>query len=52
MDEKIKSFIDEIEQICKKYDLSISHEDIGAGFIIERYDDYNIEWLRDAKIEI
>lgn len=53
MDEKIKSFLDEIEKLCKKYELSISHEDLGYGdFIIEDYDEYNIEWLRSARVEI
>lgn len=51
MDEKIKSFLDEIEKLCKKYELSISHEDGGGSFIIEGYDDYNIEWLRSARVE-
>lgn len=41
-------FLNEIEKICKKYDLSISHEDSHGAFIIEDYDDYNIEWLKDA----
>lgn len=52
MDEKIKSFLDEIEKLCKKYELSISHEDSGGSFIVEGYDDYNIEWLRSARVEI
>ena len=52
MDEKIKSFLDEIEKLCKKYELSISHEDCGGSFIVEEYDDYNIEWLRSARVEI
>jgi len=43
-------FMEEIEAICKKYDLSISHEDQGGGFEIEKYSDSNMEWLKDATI--
>ena len=45
---KMKDFLNEIEQTCKKYNLSISHEDSQGGFIIESYDEYNIKWLKDA----
>jgi hypothetical protein len=44
----ISDFLNEIENICKKYNLSISHEDSHGGFIIEDYDYSNIEWLKDA----
>lgn len=52
MTDKIKLFLDEIEQLYKKYNLSISHEDVGGSFIIEDYNDYDVEWLRSAKIEM
>lgn len=45
---EMKEFIDEIIKVMKKYNLSISHEDSHGGFIIEKYDDYNIKWLKDA----
>ena len=45
----ISDFLNEIENICKKYNLSIGHEDSHGGFIIEDYDDSNIEWLKDAR---
>lgn len=51
MDEKIKSFLDDIEQVYKKYNLSIAHEDTGGAFIIEDYDKNDIEWIRSARIE-
>lgn len=41
-------FLEEIEAICKKYDLSISHQDSQGAFIIEKYSDFNMDWLKDA----
>ena len=48
IDEKIDAFLKEIESVCKKYDFSISHEESQGGFILEKYDEYNIEWLKEA----
>lgn len=48
----IEAFLDEIEKISKEYGLSISHEDSHGGFIIERYDNYDIKWLRECNIDI
>ena len=45
---EMKEFIDEIIKVMKKYNLSISHEDSHGSFIIEKYDDYNIRWLKNA----
>jgi hypothetical protein len=42
------NFINDIDEVCKKYGLSISHEDGHGAFIIEEYDEHNIKWLRDA----
>lgn len=50
LDENHNSFYDEVENICKKYDLSISHEDIHGSFRIDEYDEENINWLREANI--
>ncbi len=48
--EKLLKFVDEIEQVCKKYDLSISHEDGHGAFEIENFDEDNIDWLRNAHV--
>lgn len=45
MPERMKNFLDEIESVCKKHNLSISHEDCHGAFIIEDYSSENIEWL-------
>lgn len=42
------NFLNELDNLCKKYDLSISHEDSHGAFIIERYDKNNISWIQDA----
>lgn len=41
---EMKEFINEVINLMKKYNLSISHE----AFLIEKYDDYNIKWFKDA----
>jgi hypothetical protein len=41
-------FFKEIDEVCRKHDLSISHEDYQGAFIIEKYSKHNIEWLKDA----
>ena len=45
---EMKEFIEEIIKVMKKYNLSISHEDGQGAFIIEKYDEYNIKWLKNA----
>lgn len=46
--DKVKAFLSEIEEVCKRHGLSISHEDGHGSFIIEKFDPYNISWLNDA----
>jgi hypothetical protein len=48
--EQVDKFLQEIVSVCKKYGLSISHEDTHGSFIIEAYDESNIEWLMSALI--
>lgn len=45
---EVKEFIKEIVEVCKKHNLSISHEDCHGGFEIENYDEYNIKWFSAA----
>ena len=44
------AFIREIEVVCKKHNMSIGHEDRHGAFIITKYSDESIEWLKDANI--
>ena len=48
-EEQVK-FIEEIEAVCKKYNLSISHEDGQGAFVIEKFSQENLNWLKRADI--
>ena len=48
--EKQIKFMEEIEVICKKYGLSISHEDGHGSFEIDEFNQNNIDWLKAANI--
>lgn len=45
---EMKEFIEDIVKVMKNHNLSISHEDSHGKFIIEKYDEYNIKWLKNA----
>ena len=45
-------FLNAIDNICKKYNFSISHEDSHGSFILEKYNDYNIKWLKDCMLDL
>lgn len=46
--ERIKNFMKEYEELCVKHGLSLSHEDCEGGFIIDEYNQENIEWVKAA----
>lgn len=48
MPDNMRKFLDDIHEVCKKHNLSISHEDGHGSFIIEEYDEWNIKWLFNA----
>ena len=48
MPKEMKDFLNDVESVCKKYGLSISHEDYNGAFLIEKYSKENIEWLFGA----
>ena len=45
---KVDAFLSDIGDVCIKHGLSISHEEIHGGFVIQVMSDYNIEWLLAA----
>lgn len=47
---EIINFINDIKQVCLKHNLSISHEDGHGSFIIESYNEDNIDWLNTANL--
>ena len=44
----VTSFIKEVQDICRKYQISISHEDGHGLFILTDYNDLYIDYLNDA----
>lgn len=44
----IDNFLKEILGVCKKYDFSISHEDIHGAFVIVKYHRGYEKWLLSA----
>lgn len=46
---EIIDFFKEIDEVCKKYNLSISHEDKEGSFKIEEYKENNILALKASK---
>lgn len=48
MPKEMEDFLNDIKMICKKHNLSISHEDYHGAFLIEEYDEDNIKWLFNA----
>ncbi len=48
--EQVDHFLQEIASVCQKHRFSISHEDDHGAFVIEAYDETNIDWLRGAHI--
>lgn len=45
---EVDAFLDEIEVVCRKHGMSISHEDGHGAFIVERFHEFFVEWLRNA----
>lgn len=48
---RLREFYKELIALYKKYNLSISHEDSGGAFIIEDYDESNIDWITGALLD-
>lgn len=48
---EVEAFLDDIEAVCRKHNISLSHEDTHGGFRIQAFDEGNIEWLRQASDE-
>ena len=46
--ERIKNFMRDYEELCIKHGMSLSHEDCQGAFIIDEYDEDNVEWVKSA----
>ncbi|MEC2236639.1 hypothetical protein P9G78_17870 [Bacillus subtilis] len=38
----------EVEAVCKRHNMTFSHEDCHGAFIIENYSEENMKWLASA----
>lgn len=47
---KEEQFLEDIKRVCQKHNRSISHEDGHGAFIIEEYNEFNINQLEDAML--
>lgn len=47
----IKWFYKDLIALYKEYGISISHEDSQGSFIIESYNEHNVDWILDADIK-
>lgn len=48
MPEEMQAFLAEVEATCRKYGLSLTHEDEQGGFIVEVLKERNLNWLAGA----
>jgi hypothetical protein len=46
--ERMIQFFAEIDTVCRKYGLTIAHEDTNGSFAIENFKIHNLEWLEQA----
>lgn len=47
---QVEAFLAELTEVCRKHNLSLSHEDTQGAFVIEGPNDTNLRWLNDASI--
>lgn len=48
---KVIKFLEDLEALCRIHNVSISHED-GGRFELDEFDEYNIEWVRKANLNL
>ncbi len=49
---RVDRFLAEITCVCRRFGLSISHEDCQGGFIIKEFNEDTIRWLSNADINL
>jgi len=45
---KVDAFLAELVAVCRKHNLSVSHEDYQGGFEVAAFSEKNVAWLLDA----
>lgn len=48
----VDQFLAEIGDVCRKYGYSIGHEDGHGAFIINTFDESDLEWLGHALVQL
>ena len=43
-----EDFIEDILEVCRKHNLTLSHEDAHGAFVVEELDGMHIKWIRYA----
>ncbi len=41
-------FLYDVVAVCKRHDMSLSHEDVEGAFRVQPFSENNIEWLKAA----
>ena len=49
---RIDEFLLDIEAVCRRHDMSLSHEDSHGAFIVVPWADSYMKWLYDAHDEV
>jgi hypothetical protein len=44
----VEAFLSDVVELCRKHNLSISHEDGEGAFLIEPFDERLVEWFMAA----
>lgn len=45
---EMQDFLADIEAVCRKHGLSLAHEDVQGGFIVETLKEDNLNWVSGA----
>lgn len=49
---KVKLFLKDLENLYKKYHISIGHEDNHGCFILRDHNKHDVEWINSSSVEI
>lgn len=50
-DERVKAFLAEVNEVCRRHGFCIGHEDEHGGFIVHSWDEDLAGWLQTASVE-
>jgi len=50
-EERAKKFLEEIEKVCKKHNISITHQDHQGAFQLDEYKERYMRWFMSAEID-